>query len=950
MNNTNNINSSFLLRSLSAKNANSHRRYHFQMDWQKNLIQKKNSKNEVKEQPQKKRKESVEMEKQQKTIEKEIGSPKMVSANSTTEFDFSGRKPIFSFIPQTKEETEIPKTTAPPPKDEVLEDVIFEENKDDICAVLKKLFGRVSPRAKELVEELIGEIEKSNAKRKEEIVKNLKKDPPKEQEVEKKSDDMEIEEETNETAKRKDNGKKSANKKRSIPRKVSFEFGFSHICDDVNEITLYLILRLVLNNNEWKKIEKTSDDCKFTQNDHKKISAAFFIASQIEDASNQGKQSERKKLFTLYLYFCGLKKAALRNLSKFGLTTTVHPRKIYSETLILSWLRKDLSPFKVFVEKGFFIIVFDNNYFKIKTPSVGEEINKYSKMKEKFPTLFSKYNFKTVSLELIFPPLEFVNKIPNFEKPTTDFVENSLWSQTQQQISSINNFLESFILEVNKKKSDLWFFKRIERGHGAIESKTITLQSCLSGDDSKNDVLKIVEHSNQEVKKIFEIDSTKSDFEFGCDAKGYLLFQNLLGIKKIHQKVTIGDLHFGVNLMKGFLAYFYNYGIEDCAKVMDITKNFKKCLDTEFKKVRKIICTISAAYLKYTFEYFTLQSKKSTEMNSENAAASSNKKLDNIDKFGEYFEFFWKLFEKRKGEFEVLSKNQAQEVVFDYKEKWKANYLAKTNDELKQEIEQRGLSKNGEETNPKLIAILVKDDFKQRNESIIFCKNTSQLQKEELLSLQVMCCLLEVSYSTNREQMVKVLSKSKVAFKIDSEEHYALSLFIVFTFSNLVYMYEAATKTKNWDLRIATMKKSKYLFELTNKDKFQQVAKLHLTDLKDIFKAQQYWLVRELWTTLGKTTETCTSLDDKIEFTNKALKQLLYQPSINNVKYISRNRTFFEHIEQSLNSFVGNTIDLMQTNRKQVDDTLNKNISNILALDRSKLLVPTNVLFNFEKF
>lgn len=139
MNNTNNINSSFLLRSLSAKNANSHRRYHFQMDWQKNLIQKKNSKNEVKEQPQKKRKESVEMEKQQKTIEKEIGSPKMVSANSTTEFDFSGRKPIFSFIPQTKEETEIPKTTAPPPKDEVLEDVIFEENKDDILSLVLKI-------------------------------------------------------------------------------------------------------------------------------------------------------------------------------------------------------------------------------------------------------------------------------------------------------------------------------------------------------------------------------------------------------------------------------------------------------------------------------------------------------------------------------------------------------------------------------------------------------------------------------------------------------------------------------------------------------------------------------------------------------------------------------------------------------------------------------------------
>ena len=55
-------------------------------------------------------------------------------------------------------------------------------------------------------------------------------------------------------------------------------------------------------------------------------------------------------------------------------------------------------------------------------------------------------------------------------------------------------------------------------------------------------------------------------------------------------------------------------------------------------------------------------------------------------------EFFWRLFEERKAQWNIVSKCQKNEEVYDYKTKWKMNYLAKTSEELNNETEKRNLS------------------------------------------------------------------------------------------------------------------------------------------------------------------------------------------------------------------------------------------------------------------
>jgi len=440
--------------------------------------------------------------------------------NSNCQFDFTGNLPIFTLKPHPPLQESFPEQSESE-EDENIGHEFVPSEKEDIFEIVKALQLKISPRIKSLVDELMTEIEKLDLERKKNRNEQQKINE-KEQQTTEKQPNQDCGEKNEPKTKQQEAAAKSdkKEKKKKKKKKICMEFSKRQIFESVNEIKLYITMRMTLNSKEWEKIKNLdkNGEKKTLGVENRKISAALFNCDAIEDSANQNRQGERKKLFTLYLYFNGCSKNALRTCAKFGLTTTEHPRQIYEEELILDWIKHKFAGFKVAIEKGLFIVVFDNNYFKTKTPNIGAEPSKFKKLKLKFPNMCSKYNFKTVTLEMILPSPEFSNQ-SYWIKPVTDFIGDNIWLQTPQQKSAVIDFLGKTMNELGKNKSDIWFFKRIEKGINFNSCTSITLQSCMSGDDSQNDIMKIVSHAHKDIKNIFDVDVSKLDFEFACDAK-----------------------------------------------------------------------------------------------------------------------------------------------------------------------------------------------------------------------------------------------------------------------------------------------------------------------------------------------------------------------------------------------------------------------------------------------
>ena len=740
---------------------------------------------------------------------------------------------------------------------------------------------------------------------------------------------------------------------------TEMQFSKQQIMNDVNPMRLYLIIRLILKEKEWKHIKETIANEKMSNNEKafhisdvqkKKISAAFPITSQIENIANQNKQDDFKKILTFWLASKGVPKAVIRFFAKIGLTTTIHHRKLYPEQKIISWYQQEFAPYLSAIKKGLFIMMFDNNYFRITTPSVGAESNQFSRMKEVLPEIFSKYNFKTATMLIIFPDLAFC-ETSAFRKDGIDFTGDSLTSTTSGQSSAFEIFVNQLVSELDKDNPDMAFFKRFDIGKR--NHRVLTLESAMCGDDSKNDILKIIQHGYDEIKKLFGIDVSKTNFQFGCDAKGYIILQGLSEKSQVFQKFVFGDFHFEKNMMTGFLDLFYDHGVSECGKALKIDKKFKNCCDYEIKKVRKIIHTICFAYNDYLRKNFSKKEGKTSSsvlfQNSASSISNSIPKNADIEKnlpkklnISELLDYYWDFFKQKKQLFLRITSKQK----FDYKLKWKINYLKKSREDLLSEIKKRGLLfDQGKTEFPDLAAVLIKNDFDNLKEPLLFC--VENLDGETKESLQIMCCLIGMKFCDNISEMKQGIIKNKFKLIIDLEEHYALSLFVIYCFASLCLAFHAAIRTSNWDLRLYVMKKAAYLFSKAKKTHYLKMTDKHLKDLKNNFDAREYSLFRELWCISAKTRNTYIGEDEEVEFVNKDIKKIDH-PSVNNVKWTSRNQTFSEFLDKSLVTF-SEVVDA-ENNRKKADDSLKKNIVSIMEIPKRCLLLPFNELFSFDRF
>jgi len=378
---------------------------------------------------------------------------------------------------------------------------------------------------------------------------------------------------------------------------------------------MFILKRLIISSEKLDNINNIPN----LKSLYKSCISIFFITNQILNINKKNDSCNLKKIMTFHLKKNNnLSCNGIKILNKIGLTSNSDQIKSCREMISKfnnELLIKNLNYFK----KNLLLFNSDNKYY-IKNAIINDSEN--NKNEEDINNEKNVRCIKSTTKILRFPGIDFVEPDLNLKKKCDfgDIIKNkteaealvSIFEIKKNELNSFNNLNILMIKEIDKKVSNIYFYKKVNDANIKINNNVFILKSDSCGDDSCDDNYKIVENTLNFLNKKLQLNYDIKNFNpfWEVDQKGFKCMNKLINQEKIKIKLLSGPFHLEINLNKALMQLYYDFPVKQIAKFYGIKNDFSAVTDTYICVVRKIVSIVTFVVFKYLLDYIKNKTKK----------------------------------------------------------------------------------------------------------------------------------------------------------------------------------------------------------------------------------------------------------------------------------------------------------------------------------------------------
>jgi len=190
-------------------------------------------------------------------------------------------------------------------------------------------------------------------------------------------------------------------------------------------------------------------------------------------------------------------------------------------------------------------------------------------------------------------------------------------------------------------------------------------------------------------------------------------------------------------------------------------------------------------------------------------------------------------------------------------------------------------------------------------------------------------CQNTFSSDDSKEQLSKGINDFKRIYEIQfsSQNQFLFNCFIFCKYFGCVpVFYDKAIRTKNWNLRWATLKNSFKMFN--NKPKYKKLISEHIFIFKYLYPKFYKRLIKRMWALKCETTEDFVACDEYLEMIdNKSLKKQVKVAKESEIKAVSTISTVSRDSVRTMEKILGRGGQEVRNSEKML-------FSNVLLLEK----------------